>query len=469
VFFYFYELEVTQMKIKERIKGFGLNRLLSYMDSNAERNIPKALDWLERFDRTGQNDGIYKAVRRIMADPDNNWHVFLRNIYADLDGGSRRALMRNLVVNASILGNARRFPIKEKENCSIPWAILMDPTSACNLRCTGCWAAEYGGRLSMELELLDRIVTEGKALGTYLYIYSGGEPLLRKSDIITLCEKHSDCMFLAFTNGTLIDAPFAANMRRVRNFIPAISVEGFREASDSRRGAGTYDKAVKAMELLRESRLPFGISVCYTSKNAGEVGSDAFIDAMIEKGAKFCWYFTYVPVGRGAPTDLIASAAQREFMYRQVRRFRNEKPMFILDFWNDGEYVGGCIAGGRSYIHISAGGDVEPCAFVHYSNVNIRDVSLLEALKAPLFAEYMKRQPFSDNPLRPCPLLDNPEKLAEMVRISGAHSTDMMSPEDAGALTAKCMDAAARWEKTADRLWEEATAGAECRGCSRCG
>jgi MoaA/NifB/PqqE/SkfB family radical SAM enzyme len=380
----------------------------------------------------------------------------------------RRVLLKNFIINATIIGNNKRLPLCDVENCNIPWAILMDPTSVCNLRCIGCWAAEYGGRLSMDRALLDRIVCEGKALGTYLYIFSGGEPLIRKDDILYLCNKHSDCTFLAFTNGTLIDEQFAKKMKRVHNFIPAISVEGFEKTNDSRRGAGTYAKIIAAMDILRKHRLPFGISVCYTAQNVGEVGGDTFIDAMIGRGAKFCWYFTYVPIGRNAPTDLMVSDRQREFMYHQVRRFRKEKPMFILDFWNDGEYVDGCIAGGRSYIHINANGDVEPCAFIHYSNANIRDMSLLEALKSPLMMEYRKGQPFNENQLRPCPLLDNQGKLADMVKKAGAHSTDIEGPEDVDALTAKCKEASDQWEKTADRLWNEAPERKTCGSCRQC-
>ncbi|MCQ1531470.1 radical SAM protein [Lutispora saccharofermentans] len=445
--------------LKEKVEAYGLNKVLAYMDSDYENNIPKVLDWLERFDKGGLYSGAYRAVREIIEDPDNNWNVYLKSIYTDLDEETRCMFMKNFLVNAAILGRKKQLDIAQKEDCNVPWAILMDPTSACNLRCTGCWAAEYGDKLNMSLETLNRIIEQGKDLGIYMYIYSGGEPLVRKKDIITLCEKHDECVFLAFTNGTLIDENFADEMKRVHNFVPAISIEGFEEATDSRRGKGTYNQVIKAMEILKERMLPFGISTCYTSKNVAEVGSDEYIDAMIKNGAKFCWYFTYMPIGNGAPTDLMATDEQREFMYHQVRRFRKEKPIFLLDFWNDGEYVEGCIAGGRNYLHINANGDVEPCAFIHYSNVNIKDVSLMEALKSPLFAEYRKGQPFNKNHLRPCPLLDNQGALAGMVKRSGAHSTDMASPEDVDLLTAKCKDAADRWEVTSEKIWINSPAG----------
>ena len=180
---------------------------------------------------------------------------------------------------------------------------------------------------------------------------------------------------------------------------------------------------------------------------------------MIEKGCLFGWYFTYMPVGKNAVMDLLATPEQRKFMYHRVREMRETKPIFLMDFWNDGEYVDGCIAGGKNYLHINSNGDVEPCAFIHYSNVNINDSSLLDALKSPLFKEYNQGQPFNKNHLRPCPLLDNPEKLRGMVQRSGAHSTQPEDEEPVEELTDKCYEVSKNWAKTADELWENSPRG----------
>ena len=262
--------------------------------------------------------------------------------------------------------------------------MLIDPTSACSLHCTGCWAAEHGNRLNLSYAELEDILRQGKELGIHFYLFSGGEPLVRKADILRLCQAHPDCEFSAFTNGTLIDEAFADEMLRVKNFLPAISVEGFEEATDSRRGAGTFRRVERAMALLRERKLPFGISCCYTRQNVEVIGSEAYFDQMIAWGAKFCWFFTYMPVGSDAVPDLMVTPEQRRFLYEQVRAFRATKPIFTMDFWNDGEYAGGCVAGGRRYLHINANGDIEPCAFIHYSDSNIRDKTILEALQSPL-------------------------------------------------------------------------------------
>ena len=154
----------------------------------------------------------------------------------------------------------------------------MDPTSACNLHCTGCWAAEYGHKLNLSYEDLDRIITQGKELGIYFYMYTGGEPLVRKADIIKLCEKHYDCEFHAFTNGTLVDDAFCEEMQQVGNLSLSISLEGFEEVNDLRRGVGVYDKVMAAMDKLKSHGLIFGTSICYTSKNIETVTSDEFLD-----------------------------------------------------------------------------------------------------------------------------------------------------------------------------------------------
>ncbi|GAB6172177.1 radical SAM protein [Paradesulfitobacterium aromaticivorans] len=439
--------------IKENLKSFGLKKVISFIDSDPDKNIPKIIDWVEKIDVEGIVERQLKSVKSVIKDEDGNWYQLIKSLWTDIDDGVRKTLFENFVVNATILGGSRRSKGKEENNCNIPWAILMDPTSACNLKCTGCWAADYGNKLFMDYETLDKIILQGKELGTYMYLYSGGEPLLRKDDIIRLCEKHNDCVFLAFTNGTLIDETFADEMLRVKNFVPAISVEGFEEATDYRRGNGTYKKALGAMDILRKKKLPFGFSSCYTSKNTDVIGSEEYFDEMINRGAKFGWFFTYIPVGIDAVPELMVTPDQREFMYHQIRKFRETKPLFTMDFWNDGEYVNGCIAGGRSYLHINANGDIEPCAFIHYSDSNIHKNTLIEAYQSPLFMQYYKNQPFNDNHLRPCPLLDNPEKLESMVIASSAKSTEMLHPEDVHYLCGKCKDASEKWAVTAERLW----------------
>lgn len=132
---------------------------------------------------------------------------------------------------------------------------------------------------------MDSIIRQGKEMGTYMYIYTGGEPLVRKKDLIRICEMHPDCEFLSFTNGTLIDEDFCREMLRVKNFVPAISLEGFETANDGRRGDGVYQKVKSAMALLKKNKLPFGISTCYTGKNVEDVSSEEYFDLMVGSSA----------------------------------------------------------------------------------------------------------------------------------------------------------------------------------------
>lgn len=443
------------MSLTNRIKKSSLHTALSYVEKNPEKNAIKLLNWVDRLAGNGPDsfDVHRAAFRRVLNNPDDNMYRLIMTILRETDIGVLNKTFENFFLNASIIGWPKQEANRKKYNCNIPWAILLDPTSACNLKCTGCWAAEYGNKLNLSYDEIDSIITQGKELGVYMYIYTGGEPLVRKNDLISLCEKHSDCQFLSFTNATLIDEDFADEMLRVKNFIPAISVEGFESATDGRRGKGTYEKVVSAIRILKEKHLPFGISCCYTSQNLESISSREFIDQMIEWGARFVWYFHYMPVGNDAAPELLPDSKQREFMYHRIREIRATKPIFAMDFQNDGEYVGGCIAGGRRYLHINANGDCDPCVFVHYSNANIRDMSLLDALRSPVFMAYHDNQPFNENHLRPCPMLENPELLREMVKNTGAHSTDLQSPESVEHLCDKCVSYAEKWTPTAEMLW----------------
>ncbi|MGN1167147.1 MAG: radical SAM protein [Lachnospiraceae bacterium] len=444
---------MAERTTKGMMQEFAVKKALGYLEKDPEKNAPKLMAMVDKVCPEDWYAGQRKAIRTVLEEK-NNWYDLILRMY-ELDCGVRKTFFENFVVNACLKGSAIQKEVAEKNNCNVPWAILLDPTSACNLHCTGCWAAEYGNQLNLDFDTLDSIITQGKALGTYMYIYTGGEPLVRKKDLIRLCEKHSDCEFLAFTNGTLIDEEFCKEMLRVKNFVPAISLEGFEKANDGRRGEGVYRKVMTAMDLLKAHKLPFGISTCYTSKNIEDISTEEYYDLMIEHGAFFVWFFHYMPVGNAAAPELLPTPEQREEMYRRIRHFRETKPIFGMDFQNDGEFVGGCIAGGRNYFHINAKGDAEPCVFIHYSNANVHSSTLLEILKSPIFQAYHDNQPFNDNHLRPCPMLENPENLRRLVKESRAVNTDYQDQESVDHLCDKCESYAENWKPTAERLWAE--------------
>lgn len=447
------------MGLKDKAVALAVREGIRYIRKDFDTNSIKLIELAEK---KYANDPLYMKVltglKKGLQREGNVWADLVKKVACETDEN----VLNNLVspfLSAFVKSYDKRVEAMKKYDCNIPWAILIDPTAACNLKCTGCWAAEYGKTSQLSYADLTKIITEGKELGTYIYLFTGGEPLMRKKDLLRLCEEHEDCLFLTFTNGTLCDDAFADELRRVGNMSLIFSIEGNEETTDARRGHGTYKAVVSAMARLKERGVPFGASLCYTKYNADVIGSDEYADFLIDLGCLYAWYFTFMPVGAGATSELMATAEQREMMYNQIRkwRFKEPKPLFTIDFFNDGEYVGGCVAGGKQYFHINSNGDCEPCVFAHYSNSNIKDpdTHLIDVLRSPIFMAYKKRQPFSDNMFRPCPVRDNPGALKKMVHESGAKSTDVANPESVEELFAKTVDVAKLWKPVADRMAAE--------------
>jgi MoaA/NifB/PqqE/SkfB family radical SAM enzyme len=449
------------MTIKDKAErlavGAALDGILKYIDKRPKENLLRLIDITEKLLAGTFPKKNFVAARKAVEDGDNVYYQLVMNLLSDLDRGMVKKMMLAIGLGAGIKGTKAVRENREKYKCNIPFQILLDPTSACNCKCKGCWAAEYGHENNLTYEEMSSIVSQGRELGTHFYMFTGGEPLIRKKDIIRLCEEYPDCAFLSYTNGHLVDEKFCEEMVRVGNIALALSIEGDEESTDDRRGEGNYQKVINAMNMLRSKGCLFGISVCYTRANVEKVTSDEFLDKMISLGAKFALYFNFMPVGHDAPPELIPTPDQREYMYKWLKKVRNSKtgkPMFFMDFQSDGEYVGGCIAGGRNYFHINSAGDMEPCVFIHFSDSNIRTHTLLEALQRPLFMAFRHDQPFNDNHLRPCPMLENPQCLRDIVKRTGAKSTNLIQEETAEMLCSKCDKFAAEWAPRAEEIWK---------------
>jgi MoaA/NifB/PqqE/SkfB family radical SAM enzyme len=455
------------ISLKEKAKRAAFNKAVDLSFSHIKKDPEKGiLDVVKIFDdylvpdSLEQNSGklAIEAMKRELSDPTSKWMSFGVDIVNEIHENVIKHFVTNVGYNAAYMGNNIRCELMKENDCNIPWAILFDPTSACNLHCTGCWAAEYGHKNNLTYDEMASIVRQGNELGTYFFILTGGEPLVRKKDIIRLADEFNDSEFHIFTNGTLIDDEFCKEVQRVGNISFAMSIEGTEESTDSRRGEGVYKQVIRAMDLMKKYKLLYGVSICYTSVNYKYVTDDDFIQMLVDHGCKLAWYFHYMPVGNDADTSLLLTPEQRTYVYKKVRKIRSRdyhKNIFTIDFQNDGEYIHGCIAGGRNYFHINSAGDIEPCVFIHYSDSNIREKTIVEALKSPLFMAYHRNQPFNDNLLKPCPMLENPGRLTKMVNDTGAHSTDMISPETPENLEKKCRPYARAWNETADELWDK--------------
>jgi MoaA/NifB/PqqE/SkfB family radical SAM enzyme len=454
------------MGLKDSIARSAINKVLdkafvTILADPAKGLLTVAQEMSKKLTKTRFNNGAISPITKleeILKDTSGKWPRYASTLLKDVNHNIIKTFITDLGYESGYKGNIKRHELMEKEDCNIPWAILFDPTTACNLKCTGCWSAEYGHKYNLTYAEMDDIVTQGEAIGTHFYLMTGGEPTVRMNDVIKLAAAHSRSEFHLFTNGTLIDEKMCDEVLKVKNISFSLSLEGFETVNDSRRGEGTFNKVMHAMEIMHKKGILFGTSICYTSANYDVVTSNEFIDMIIEKGAKYTWYFHYMPVGNNAVSELMPNPDQREYVLNRIRYIRSNKSdklIFPLDFQNDAPYIQGCVAGGRNYLHINAKGDVEPCVFIHYSNCNIKDTSLLEALKSPIFMAYHKYQPFNDNYLRPCPMLENPEYIKKMVDETGAKSTDYISPESVDHLIAKTIPYAKKWTPRSEKIWAE--------------
>ena len=366
--------------------------------------------------------------------------VLSHNLARPVLRSAARTLVGSIMVEGSEPSISEKF---NKENgTNPPGFLLVSPGKTCNLRCTGCYANSGADAEKLDWDTFDKIITDAKNLwGVHFIAISGGEPMAYRSDgkgILDIAEKHQDVFFLMYTNGTLITEDVAKRMAKSGNLTPAISVEGWRERTDERRGAGVFDKVLAAMGRLRRAGVPFGISLTATRHNAEEIFSDEFLDFFFEEqGALYGWLFHYMPIGRSYTLDLMPTAEQRVWMWKRVWEVIHQRHIFMADFWNSATLTDGCLAAGRSngggYLYIDWNGAVSPCVFVPYSPVNICKVyanggSLTDAWKEPFFSgirnwqeNYRKND---GNLLAPCIIRDHHKDLRSLISQHEPDPTD---------------------------------------------
>lgn len=352
-----------------------------------------------------------------------------------------------------------------------PWFLVLAPTQACNLRCPDCYA-EGGGDVHLPWSVLERVVAEAQERwDARLVVLSGGEPLLYRSaghDALDLVARHRRLLYLMFTNGTLITPDVARRLGELGNLTPAISVEGAEEATDRRRGKGTFRRVRKSMALLREHGVPFGISVTVTRENFAEVLSEPFLDLYFgEEGAFYGFLFHYMPIGRSPDLARMITPEERLALWRRSWEAVERRGIFLFDFWNSGPVVQGCLAAGREggYLYVDWNGDVFPCVFVPYRGANVvqafaRGESLDDVWESPLFAwlrawqrshGYGAPAPTPEGDwLRPCPIRDHHAELRSLLRSFPGEEFPPPDPKLCTALDAFDADL----EKLTRPIWE---------------
>ena len=272
----------------------------------------------------------------------------------------------------------------------IPSFLIASITSRCNLHCAGCYSrcneattdAEPVSQLTGEEWL--GIFDEADRLGISFILLAGGEPMLRRS-VIEAAGQKENILFPIFTNGTFMDERYFALFDRCRNLIPIMSIEGEKETTDRRRGEGVYDRLIANMDELCRRGLIFGASVTVTTENIREVTSESFLKALSDRGCRVVIFVEFVPVTEESK-ELAPGDEERAYLTAEIERLRKEVPeMVYVSFPGDEKSSGGCVAAGRGFFHINSHGGAEPCPFSPYSDVNVRNTSLREALHSPLF------------------------------------------------------------------------------------
>ncbi len=375
----------------------------------------------------------------------------LRSIARTLDSGGFSNHVKDVILRVFLrdvlMGDApRRKTYIEKYGFAPPTFLTISPYKGCNLRCRGCYAASEGKHdNTLEYSIVQKVLDQAKELwGARFFVISGGEPLLYKSEgktILDLFEANPDSYFLMYTNGTLIDEETALRLERAGNATPAISVEGFREETDARRGKGVFDKILAAVERLKAAGVPYGFSGTITRENAG-----CFLDERLvryyfhELGGVYMWLFHYMPIGRDISVDFQPTPEQRKALFLKQRDWIR-KGYFLVDFWNDGIVTDGCICAGRpgGYFYIDWDGNVMPCVFIPYTTVNIKDVfasggTLNDALHAPFLKDmrawqrdysYMKSSVREiGNQITCCPIRDHHAAFRKILEKNGGRPTD---------------------------------------------
>lgn len=434
-----------------RIPRFGLDLIVKRLRKKVEASFDKNPKGLDARTLRFQRGFALKMCDVFLA-----WSK-------KLSPNCRYKLINNLANNSIMKGGLLREEFKQKEGFAPPGVCVMSPTMRCNLTCTGCYAFEYNKKKSGDLsfEIMDRVCNEMKDMGVYFIVITGGEPWIRKPDLLKLFRKHNDMYFITYTNGTLIDEATAKEIEKVGNVTPCISVEGYQKETDLRRGEGVHDRVLRAMGYLQKYGVPFAISVTITKGNAELVTTDEFIDYYYKKGAGFAWYFQYMPMGKSPDTSLMVTATQRNYVRNRVRTMReSSRPFLLADFWGDGILTGGCLAAGRGYLHISGNGAIEPCVFAQFHVDNIYKTTIRQALKSNFFRAYRKSIDNINDLFRPCGVIDHPENLRKAVADGRKAGEKVVASYEGGEATITTLAPeidrlAAERKKVVGKAWDE--------------
>ncbi|MGV8093780.1 MAG: radical SAM/SPASM domain-containing protein [Mangrovibacterium sp.] len=328
-----------------------------------------------------------------------------------------------------------------------PKFLVLSPEKACNLECVGCYASCAPGKgTHLDFDLTRRIVQESHDIfGSRFMTISGGEPLMYHSQgktILDIFEEFKDTFFLMYTNGTLINKRIAEKLAALGNVVPLVSVEGYEQETDERRGKGVYKKILDALANLREVGVPFGISVTATAKNYETLLTDGFYKFYFEEiGTTHMWQFQLMPIGKAKDAmELMITPKQRIELYKKWEDVIRKLGYPLADFWNSSSLCTGCLAYARwnGYFYIDFEGKVSPCVFVPYYVDKIQDIyaqggNLADAIQSRFFRNgrnWQKEKGFGRKDhqgeylLMPCSIRDNYDNFRRDILTPNAKGMD---------------------------------------------
>jgi MoaA/NifB/PqqE/SkfB family radical SAM enzyme len=446
------------MNFAEQIKDFSSHQasrmIVELLAKVSDERLVQLTYLGEKLTSDAEVLGAIEGARRLLLDPTHPAKEMFHRVLEYLSPENRAIIFQTLFNNGWFIGNKKRGQFEKEHGFRPPFVMILSPTWKCNLTCAGCYTLGYQRHPGLPYDLVKRILKECMDMGLYFVTVLGGEPFVCPY-LFEMIEDHPQIFFQVYTNGTLMTREKAERIKGLGNAMVVVSCEGYEEETDGWRGPGVFKKIMTAMDYLREARVPFGSSATVTKHNIGVVSSEEWIDLLLAKGIFAQMYFLYLPINGQGDINLMVTPEQRNHLRKQVTYFRRTKPFFVLDFWNDGPHVQGCIAAGRRYFHINANGDIEPCVYTHVAMNNIRDVSLAEGLDSPLFRAIRKRQPHNKNHLRPCMIIDNPHIFREVIAESKPYFTHHGAEEIVTRMKDDIDAYAARYGVFADKIWRE--------------
>ena len=319
----------------------------------------------------------------------NGAENIIRNaISATLKNPKETLFLLKFIKNSRKASKIRKQYLKDGIN--IPAFLIASITSRCNLHCTGCYSRANDNCSDdiVQNQLTDEewedIFRQSRDLGINFIVLAGGEPLIREDVILKACN-FPEILFPVFTNGTMLDNSYFDLIDKHRNIIPILSIEGDRRLTDFRRGKGVYDQLVSSMNYMNDNNLIFGASITITKDNLNYALSDEYIAGLKELGAKVLFFIEFVPVDADT-IDMTITDTQRDYLLSEINNLRERyDDMLFMSFPGDEKESGGCMAAGRGFFHINSHGGAEPCPASPFSDINVKDTSVLEALESDLF------------------------------------------------------------------------------------